>query len=151
MRKVCSVLLLVLICTTGYSQSYTGSVIRVIDGDTFVFQAPEGSFKVRTLGTDAPERDQPYSKESAEFLSKYLNKEAVIKITGIDRYGRSIGILIVKGKDINLLSIKSGCSWHYKKYSRDPAYAKAEVYARKHKAGLWGLPDPVPPAMWRKK
>jgi micrococcal nuclease len=151
MKKVYLLLAFLLLIEIGYSQSYTGSVIRVIDGDTFVFQAPEGSFKVRTLGTDAPERDQPYSRESAEFLSKYLNREAVIKISGTDRYGRRIGILFVKGKDINLLSIKNGCSWHYKKYSKDPSYAKAEIYARKHKIGLWRLPDPVPPAMWRKK
>ena len=48
----------------GYSQKYNGTIIRVIDGDTYVFLTKTGSFTVRMLGIDAPERDQPFSRES---------------------------------------------------------------------------------------
>jgi len=102
-------------------------------------------------GIDAPERDQPYSKESTNFLEQYLHKEATIKATGVDRYGRTLGVLFIDGQDINLLSIRNGCSWHYKQYSKDVQYAQVEEYARKNKIGLWGLPNPVPPWEWRKK
>jgi endonuclease YncB( thermonuclease family) len=135
----------------GYSQNYTGSIIRVIDGDTFVFQTAEGSFTVRMFGTDAPERDQPFSKESADFLKQYLNKDAVTKISGTDKYRRSLGTLYVDGQDINLLTIKNGCAWHFKRYSSDIQYAKAEDYARKNKIGLWKLDNPIPPWNWRKR
>jgi len=134
----------------GYSQSYTGSIIRVIDGDTFVFQTEEGSLKVRMFGTDSPERDQPFSKESSDFLKQYLNKEATLKATGVDRYSRTLGVLYINGQDINLLSIKGGYAWHFKRYSSDIQYAQAEEYARKYKIGLWALPNPVPPWDWRK-
>jgi endonuclease YncB( thermonuclease family) len=134
----------------GYPQSYNGTIIRVIDGDTYVFQTEEGSFTVRMYGTDAPERDQPYSKESADFLKQYLNKEAMLKANGVDRYGRTLAVLFIDGKDINLLSIKNGCSWHFKRYSNDIQYAQAEEYARKNKIGLWKLPNPIPPWEWRK-
>ena len=97
----------------GFSQQYTGSIIRVIDGDTFVFQTIEGSLIIRMYGIDAPERDQPYSKESADFMKQYLNKEAIIKASGVDRYGRTLGILFINCEDINLLSIKCGYFWHY--------------------------------------
>jgi endonuclease YncB( thermonuclease family) len=135
----------------GYSQTYNGTVIRVIDGDTYVFQTEDGSFIVRMQGIDAPERDQPFSKESAEFLSKYLDKEAITKVNGTDRYGRRLGFLFIAGQDINLLSIEGGYSWHSKRYSSDQQYANAEDYARKNKSGLWKLDNPVPPWNWRQK
>ena len=134
-----------------YSQSFKGTIIRVIDGDTFVFQTEEGALKVRMYGTDAPERNQPFAKESADFLKQYLNKDAILKVNGIDRYARSLGKLYIEGQDINLLSIKKGYSWHFKRYSSDQDYATAEEYARNNKLGLWKLDDPVPPWNWRKK
>jgi micrococcal nuclease len=137
--------------SVGCSQSYNGSIIRVIDGDTYVFQTEEGSFIVRMQGTDAPENNQPFSKESADFLKEYLNKDAVTKINGTDRYKRRLGTLYVNGQDINLLTIKNACAWHFKRYSSDQQYAEAEEYARKNKIGLWRLPNPVPPWNWRKK
>jgi micrococcal nuclease len=125
-------------------------MIRVIDGDTFVFQTEEGSFTVRMQGTDAPERDQPYSKESADFLKEYLNKETVFKRQGIDRYGRTLGTLFTGDQDINLLSIKGGYALHFRRYSSNIQYAQAEEFARKNKVGLWALPNPIPPWNWRK-
>jgi micrococcal nuclease len=133
----------------GYSQTYQGSIIRVIDGDTYVFQTQEGSFVVRMQGIDAPEKDQPYSKESTDFLKKYLNKEAIVIKTGMDRYGRTLGNLIIDSLDINMLSIKNGCSWHFKKYSKDHEYANAEEYAKSNKLGLWSSIEPIAPWGWR--
>jgi len=129
----------------GYSQTYNGTIIQVIDGDTCVFQTEDGSFIVRMQGIDAPERDQPYSEASTEFISNYLNKEVVTKINVTDWYGRRLGTLIVNSLNINLLSIKSGYSWHYKQYSKDQQYAKAEEYSRTNIIVLWDLLDPVPP------
>ena len=137
--------------TIGCTQSYKGTIIRVIDGDTYVFQTTDGSVTVRMQGIDAPERDQPFSMESGEFLTKYLYKEATTKVTGTDRYGRMLGTLYIDGQDINLLSIKNGFSWHYKQYSKDKDYASAEENARRNILGLWGLDNPVPPWNLRKK
>lgn len=103
------------------------------------------------FGTDAPERDQPYTKESADFLKQYLNKEATIKANGVDRYGRTLAVLFIDGKDINLQTIKNGYAWHFKRYSSDQQYTAAEEHARKKKIGLWALPNPVPSWSWRKK
>ena len=84
MKKSCLIIWLVFVNAIGYSQSYNGIIIRVIDGDTFVFQTLKGSFTVRMYGTDAPERDQTFSKETADFLKQYLNKDAVTKVNGTD-------------------------------------------------------------------
>lgn len=149
LKKFILILLLLPFDGIGHTQSYFGSIIRVIDGDTFVFQTDEGSLTVRMFGIDAPERDQRNSKESVDFLKQYLHKEATIKPNGVDRYGRTLGILFIKNQDINLMSIKYGCSWHYKQYSKDIQYAQTEKYAKKNKVGLWTLQNPVPPWEWR--
>ncbi len=152
-RRKLLLLLPLLLFTTLQSpgQKFTGKIIRVIDGDTYVFLTETGSFTVRMLGIDAPERDQPFSRESAVFLSKYLNKEAVTVVNGTDKEDRYMGVLFVNGKDINLLSIRGGFSWHYKRYSTDKDYAEAEEYAQKSKINIWSLPNPIPPWTWRLK
>jgi micrococcal nuclease len=147
-------ILLLLYCSLlfnsrAYSQKFEGTIIRIIDGDTYVFLTATGSFTVRMLGIDAPERDQPFSRESSEFLSKYLNKQAITKVNGTDKDDRSVGTLFVNGRDINLLSIKGGYSWHYKRYSADRDYAEAEEYAQNNRLNIWSLPNPIPPWTWR--
>jgi micrococcal nuclease len=149
MKKVFTIFFLLNLCVFSYSQSYKGSITKVVDGDTYFFQTANETFKVRMFGTDAPENNQPYSKESADFLKNYLNKDAVTKINGTDRYGRRLGTLFIDGQDINLLSVKNGCAWHFRRYSSDKQYASAEEYARKNKLGLWKLDNPVPPWNWR--
>jgi len=91
LKRIFLSFLLISIYSIGYCRTYNGTIIRVIDGDTFVFQTKEGSLTVRMFGTDAPERNQPFTKESADFLRQYLNKEAIIKANGVDRYGRTLG------------------------------------------------------------
>ena len=41
--------------------------------------------------------------------------------------------------------VRAGLAWHYKRYSADPALAKAESNARAAGIGIWSLPKPVPP------
>jgi micrococcal nuclease len=142
---------IVIFSIKGFSQKYEGTIIRVIDGDTYVFLTMTGSFTVRMLGIDAPERDQPFSRESSEFLSSYLNKKAITIVNGTDKDDRSVGTLFVNGKDINLLSLKGGYSWHYKRYSADKDYAAAEEYAQRNKLKIWSLPNPIPPWSWRQR
>ena len=149
LKRIPVIFFLLILTVIGSAQSYNGIIIRVIDGDTYVFQTEEGSFIVRMYGIDAPERNQPFSEESTKFLSTYLYKEAITKVNGTDRYGRRIGTLYFADQDINMLSIKNGFSWHYKHYSKDKEYADAEEYASRKKIGLWELDNPVPPCEWR--
>jgi micrococcal nuclease len=148
-KKGLFILFLCIQSQSGFSQTYNGTIIRVIDGDTFSFQTEEGSLTIRMNGIDAPESNQAFSKESSDFLKQFLNKDAILKASGVDRYSRTLGVLFIDGKDINLLSVKGGYSWHYKRYSSDQQYAQAEEYAKKNKLGLWKSDNPIPPWEWR--
>lgn len=131
------------------AKKLSGKILRVIDGDTFVFQTAEGSLKVRLDGIDAPELKQPFGLESSSFLKSYLYKKALLESKGVDRYGRTLGVLFVEGSNINLQMVEKGYAWHFKKYSHNKALAKAEVRARKAKLGLWRKGTAVAPWEWR--
>jgi endonuclease YncB( thermonuclease family) len=131
-------------------KEYSGKIIHITDGDTFILQTNEGNLTIRLDGIDAPEKKQAFGPESKTFLDSYLYKECKVTYKSLDRYGRTIGVLWVDGVNINLLSVQKGYSWHYKKYSTDKVLAAAENKAQSEKIGLWVDPGAVPPWEWRK-
>jgi micrococcal nuclease len=143
-------LILLLIIFSFYQvKEYSGKIVYVIDGDTFILQTKEERLKIRLDGIDAPEKDQDFGPESKKFLEKYLYKECKVVYKGVDRYGRTIGVLYVDSVNINLQSIQEGFSWHYKKYSSDTVLAEAEVKARIEYKGLWSNTEAIEPWKWR--
>ncbi|MCJ8330932.1 MAG: thermonuclease family protein [Lentisphaeria bacterium] len=137
---------------------FSGKVVRVIDGDTIVVLVDKKEIKVRLYGIDAPEKGQPFGTQAKKTLSDLIfGKEVHCVQTDVDFFGRSIckvflsELLELDGGDMNLNMLSSGMAWHYKKYSKDPTYARAEQIAREEiKAGLWADKNPVAPWDWRK-
>ena len=141
-----------------------GKVTRVVDGDTIKARGAAGEVTIRLVGIDAPEVShkkrepgQPYSQQATKHLAGLvLNKNVQIKEYGQDRYGRTLGVILLDGKSINLEMIKAG---YAEVYRGEPArgldmapYWKAEEQARAAKMGMWSLGDKyVSPREWRRK
>ena len=86
---------------------------------------------VRLAQIDAPEKDQPFGQRSKQSLSDLVyGKTVTLNEDTIDRYGRTVGTLIVNGKDANLIQAQTGITCVYKQYARDPACFRAENEAR---------------------
>ncbi len=142
MKKMILVLFSCLFLTLScYSQELTGfaKVNKIIDGDTVEIQLKETSAKFRLVGIDCFETSKNYRAYKQAYLNKmginevifkgcmaksYLNnmlygiKNVKIKIVGIDKYGRLLGVIY--GKDnlnINQALLKHGIcpSYVYKK------------------------------------
>jgi micrococcal nuclease len=131
----------------------TGKVVAVHDGDTLtLLTAEKTQVKIRLNGIDAPEAKQAFGTQAKAALSAHVfGKEAVVHVTGHDRYKRTLGRVEVAGKDIILQMVKDGMAWHYVKYAaKDAALAKAQVEAKTAKRGLWADPAPVAPWEFRK-
>jgi endonuclease YncB( thermonuclease family) len=47
-----------------------------------------------------------------------------------DRYGRTVGKLMLGGVDINLEQIKRGMAWHYKNYQNEQSQEDRDDYAQ---------------------
>ena len=105
-------ILLFFLIMSGLS-SFEGKVIRVSDGDTIVVLTQDKEqIKVRLNGIDAPEKKQPFGKQSTKFLANLVaGKTVEIKKEGNDRYGRMIGTIFLNGIDINKEMVSNGYAW----------------------------------------
>jgi endonuclease YncB( thermonuclease family) len=146
-------ILSVLFAAQVHAEILNGRVVGVADGDTVtVLDASRQQHKIRLMGIDAPEKKQAFGNKSKQALSDLVfNKQVSVEFSKTDRYGRTIGKILVDGLDANLEQVKKGMAWHYKQYQKEQssvdrtAYAKAEELAKAKKLGLWFDPSPTPP------
>ena len=132
---------------------FAAKIVGVIDGDTVdVLRADKSTVRIRFNGIDCPERGQPFGNNAKKFVSAaaHDNPNVVIVDHGEDRYGRTIGDVMIDRASLNFALVAAGLAWHYKKYSDDESLAAAENAAREAKRGLWSDPRHVPPWEWRK-
>ena len=141
------------VCLSTHAGSLVGRVTRVSDGDTvWVTDAARLKHKVRLDRIDAPEKDQPWGKESAAILKGWVfAKDVRVEYEKCDRYGRILGIVFNGTNDINLAMVRSGNAWHYSHFDKTPEYAAGEAEARAARRGLWSQPNPINPYDWRKR
>lgn len=144
---------------TSTADTLRGRVVGVADGDTVtVLDNTNTQWKIRLMGIDAPEKKMPFGQKSKENISALVfNKQVAVEFNKRDKYGRTVGKIMVDGTDANLEQVKAGMAWHYKQYEREQSvedrskYAQAEEQARAAKRGLWIDTDPTPPWDWRKQ
>ncbi|MEN9582310.1 MAG: hypothetical protein RL641_264 [Candidatus Parcubacteria bacterium] len=129
-------------------KSETYKVIGVHDGDTInVLNNDLQETKIRLEGIDCPELGQPFGMKAKQFVSDLcFNKNVRIDSKGKDRYGRTLAwVYSESGTCINLMLVENGLAWHFKKYSKDPYLASAELKARKLKINIWTELNPIAP------
>lgn len=127
-------------------------VIGVHDGDTITgLDENKSQHKIRLDAIDAPELGQPFGQAAKKALSeKVFGKDVVVIPKTKDRYGRTIGHVMVDGRDVNLDLLKEGMVWHYEQYDHNKRLREAEQEARAGKKGLWADAHAVPPWEWRR-
>lgn len=134
-------------------------VVGVSDGDSITVQdADKQQHKIRLQGIDAPEKAQAYGQKSKESLSALVYKKNVQVIWAKqDRYGRTVGQVIVGGLDACLEQVKRGMAWHYKDYQGEQSsedrvlYDRAETLAREKGLGIWQDTAPIEPWAFRRQ
>ncbi|POY34707.1 nuclease [Solitalea longa] len=125
-----------------------GKVISIADGYTITILTEDNQqIKIRLHGIDCPEKKQPFGMAAKQFTSNLVfGKTIKVKITDIDRYGRSVGIVYFNDSEIlNEKILAAGLAWHYTKYDQNPAWDELEKTTRNKKAGLWIDPNAVAP------
>lgn len=142
----------------GVSQTLTGRVVRIADGDTVtVLDATNTQHRIRLQGIDAPESHQAFGTQSKKSLSDMIfDKDVTVIYDKTDQYGRLVGKILLNGEDVNLEQVKAGMAWHYKEYEREQSpedrelYARAEDDARSARRGLWVDASPTEPGEFRR-
>ena len=133
--------------------SYEVRVVGVSDGDTIkVLTDDKREIKIRLANIDTPERHQPYGKRAKQTLSDLIFRKRVeIRTQKIDRYGRTVALVLLDGVDVSAIMVTKGMAWVYRKYNKDSSLIDIEREARSSKRGLWADPNPIPPWEWRKR
>lgn len=152
-------LALLFLVTTVQAETLSGRVVGVADGDTItILDNTNTQYKIRLAGIDAPEKKQPFGSVSKKSLSDMVyGKQVSVDYSKQDRYGRTVGKVLVNGVDANLEQVKHGFAWFYKKYQNEQSlqdrldYLNAQEAAETSKVGLWVEPNPVAPWGFRKK
>ena len=87
----------------------SGICTKVVDGDTIYLDNGE---KIRFVGVNTPERGVEGYIASKNFVQKLcLNKKVGIDVDDRkhnDKYGRTLGVVIVDGKNVNEMLLKEG-------------------------------------------
>jgi micrococcal nuclease len=97
----------------------SGTVTRIIDGDTFI--ASFSDRPIRVWGLDAPEANQAGgAAATAELTRLAAGRLAVCEIRDIDRYNRLVGqCFLPGGVDITAAMIRAGVAREYCHFSRN--------------------------------
>ena len=155
MRLIALVFLLCILLSPAHAETLTGRVVGIHDGDTLtLLDAQKRQTKVRLAEIDTPESKQPYGSRSKQALSDLVfNKTVQVDVKDTDRYGRTVGRVLVNGTDVNAALVASGAAWVYRQYSSDPDLLRLEAEARAAQRGLWALPEAqrMPPWEWRRE
>jgi endonuclease YncB( thermonuclease family) len=127
-------------------------VVGVHDGDTLTgLDDAKVQHKVRLDAIDAPELGQPFGQAARKALSETVfGKDVVVTVKTRDKFGRTVGHVLIDGRDVNLEMLEEGMAWHYTAYDKNVRLSRAEGEARAAKHGLWQDHTPVPPWDWRK-
>lgn len=136
-----------------FAQTVNCLVVGLSDGDTFTcLDATKTQHKVRLANIDTPETGQPYGTKSKELLSNFIfGKHVSVESLGVDRYGRTIGLVDVEGWQVNREMVIRGAAWVYPRYNQDSSLPALQEQARSASRGVWGLPQAqiIAPWEWR--
>lgn len=126
-------------------------VVRVADGDTLTLVGSDGlELTVRLRGIDAPELGQPHGFEAKEAL-QHLTQSATVTLDEPtkEKYGRYLANVFAGELWINKAMIQRGDAWCDQVNAFDRSLYASEREAKSTGKGLWAIPDPTPPWIWR--
>jgi endonuclease YncB( thermonuclease family) len=159
-KRLLAALLLALACasTVAGQETIVSASVVVHDGDSITVLLPfYTQLKVRLANIDAPELGQAFAQRSKQHLSELVfGRDVELHTRGLDRYGRTLAVVMLDGVDVNLEQVKSGSAWVYEKYidqadeNTQANYWNAQETAQRERRGLWSdTQEPVPPWLYR--
>lgn len=150
-------LLSILLAIPAWADTLEGVLSQVKDGDTVEVTDSKGrKHTFRLLGADAPEKGQPFYRESKQALQdRFEGKKVVVEWlrlqvcppTGCVQLAK----VLMRGEDLALRQIDRGFAWHDPNHVREQSttdrtlYADASLTARNRRRGLWHGKVPIPP------
>lgn len=123
-------------------------VIRVYDGDTIDVELDGRTYRLRYIGVDSPEREEPFYQDAFDFNRDIVEDETVILVRDVsetDQYGRLLRyVYLSDGTFVNGELIRNGMA-RLVTFPPDVAQTdnlrQLQEEARETSAGMWSRPD----------
>lgn len=130
----------------------TAEVDYVFDGDTIDVILDGREYRLRYIGVDTPEREEPFYQEATDFNRSLVEGQTVILVKDVsenDRYGRLLRyVYLPDGTFVNAEIIRNGMG-RLVTFPPDVAntdyFRRLQEEARESSAGMWSRPDLVGP------
>ncbi len=123
-------------------------VTHIFDGDTIEVELDGRTYRLRYIGVDTPEREEPFYKDAADFNRDLVKDQTVILVRDVsdtDRYGRLLRYVYLEdGTFVNAELMRGGFA---RLVTFPPDVAQTDYLrglqteARDAGAGMWGRPD----------
>ena len=152
MNKVLfSVVIWALLTATASAATLSGKVVEVSDGDTITITNLNRLVKVRILGVDAPDAQQPFADVAKQHLSDLiLTRFVSVEYSGLVQHNYLLGKVFYRDNDIGAQMLRDGVAWFDKTTGRlsdvdRQIYSQCEQAARAEHRGLWQDANPIAP------
>lgn len=130
MKKLLAFAALCLAATPAFANPYDYKVLRVLDGDTVVVEAPwipvelKQEISIRILGIDTPEKggraqcpkEAKLAEEATAFAKEMIKPGQIVQVNLVqwDKFGGRVnGTIFVNGKDFAQMQIDKGLARPY--------------------------------------
>ncbi|GAB4123690.1 MAG: hypothetical protein Fur0040_05180 [Sideroxydans sp.] len=144
--------LLALVTLDVQAESFEAKVLAVMDGDTLFVQSGPFKAKLRLVNIDAPEKDQPYGKQSQESLQSLVGGKVIqVESKAVDKFGRTIAVIRIGDINVNEEQVRRGMAWAYSRSREAQRYMVLQSEAQAARRGLWQQADAEKPWQWRKR
>lgn len=151
-RRLTGFLGMLLFPVMALADHFSAQVIAVMDGDTVLVLREHAKLKIRLANIDAPEKAQPYGKQSRQSLIELVGKKTIqVDSQAVDQYGRTVAVLHADGRNVNEEQVRRGMAWEYSHYHADRTYVSLQSEAQQARRGLWQQTSPEAPWQWRKQ
>jgi endonuclease YncB( thermonuclease family) len=152
MKRFVAAAALLLVAAT--AQAERGLVVGVTDGDTVKVVLHGVQTTIRLYGIDTPEKKQAYGQAAREYTADLVARQEVdVEPIAVDRYGRTVAIVMVGDQCLQEQLLTAGYAWVYDQYCNKPfchGWTALQQLSAMRGAGLWQDANPVPPWQWRK-
>src|ERR1043166_6309306 len=99
-------------CVYAQATSFVGKVIEINDGDEITIFNMNRPVRIRLIGMDAPERNQPFGDIARQHLSDLVyGKQVLVEYSGIGEHSSLIGRVLLNDVDISAQMIRDGVAW----------------------------------------
>lgn len=137
---------------TPESAGVLASVTYVYDGDTIEVELDGRAYRLRYIGVDSPERDEPFYREALDFNRDLVEDQTVVLVQDVsetDQYGRLLRYVYLEdGTFVNGEMMVNGLA---RLVTFPPDVAQTDTLrelqreAQNAAAGMWSRPDLVGP------